>query len=100
LQAVETARHAQRIKDNETYHHVMHDIILFFRNFTAIYHYPKEDKVLYPLLKDRTEAMNPNFILQTCNSHDDLEELLCDIVDAHVCHDYRSLRGWMNSYLD
>lgn len=100
LHAVNTARQIQLIKDNELYHNKVHDIILFFRNFTEMYHYPKEDGILYPVLKNYTTGISPGLISELTNNHEDLDQLLADIIDAHVSHEYVSLRVALNKYLN
>lgn len=98
--AIDTARQIQGIKDNDLYHTLMHDVILFFSNFNEMCHHPKEDKILYPLLENRTEKLTTSFINEICNSHEDLEQFISEIVDAHVLYDHRTVRLAMNKYLD
>jgi hemerythrin-like domain-containing protein len=98
--AIDTARQIQGIKDNDLYHTLMHDVILFFRNFNEMCHHPKEDKVLFHLLENRTEKLTTSFIDDMCNNHEDLEQFISEIVDAHVLHDYRTIRLAMDKYLD
>ena len=50
MQAVKTAREIQKIHDDDLYYRQLHGIILFLRNFTEIYHHPKEEQPLNPLL--------------------------------------------------
>ena len=96
--AIKTAQQMQGIADNEIYHGKVHDIILFFRNFTETYHYPKEDSILYPVLK--TRSIDPRVFKDLQNDHEDLEGLLADIIDAHVSYDYSTLRILMTRYLN
>jgi hemerythrin-like domain-containing protein len=97
--AIEKARQIQNIQDNDLYHTLMHDVILFFRNFNEICHFPKEDKILFPLLQGRTQKITPVFVDEMCNNHEDLEQFISEIVDAHVLYDYRTVRLAMHKYL-
>lgn len=100
MDAIKKARQVQTIHDNDLYHTLMHDIILFFRNFNEICHFPKEDRILYPLLQGRTEKINGTFVDDLCNRHEDLEQFISEIVDAHVLYDHRTVRLAMDKYLD
>ena len=99
LSAISTGKQIQEIRNNEQYHNKVHDIILFFRNFTELYHHPKEDQILYPLLEGRDRRVSPQIIHELCNEHEDLEQLLADIIDAHVAYEYANLRAALSKYL-
>ena len=97
--AIEKARQVQNIQDNDVYHTMMHDIILFFRNFNELCHFPKEDKILFPRLEGRTQKITAGFVNDMYNSHEDLEQFISEIVDAHVLYDYRTVRLAMDKYI-
>ncbi len=100
LDAIRKAALIQETRDNDLYHERVHDIILFFRNFTELYHYPKKDKILYPLLSGRSDEIDSRTIKALNERHQDMEQLLADIVDAHVSYDYAELRATLNKYMD
>ncbi len=99
LEAVATTKEVQKIQDNKQYRWLIHDLILFFRNFTELYHHPKEERVLYPILKNRAEKMNDRFIYELCDNHDDFKALIADIENYFESRDYRMLRKTMDTYL-
>ena len=99
LSAISTAKQIQEIRNNEQYHTKVHDMILFFRNFTEQYHHPKEDQILYPIIKGRNKHVSAELIHELCNNHEDLEQLLADAIDAHVAYEYGHLREYMDKYL-
>lgn len=100
LHAIETGKHIQDLKDNEYYYELMHDLIIFFRNFTEIYHYPKEENILYPILRSRSEKMSPEFIHEICDNHDDFKAMVAEIENHYLLHNYLSLRITMKKYLE
>ena len=95
--ALHTASQIQAIKDDDLYRTRVHDIILFFREFTERYHYPKEDGILYPVLRD---VVGAEVISDMYDSHEDMEQLLADIIDAHVNYDHALLRSSMDMYIN
>lgn len=99
LEAVATAKEVQKIPDNKQYRWLIHDLILFFRNYTEIYHHPKEEHVLYPILKDRAEKMNDRFLYELSDNHDDFKALIADIENYYAGRDYRMLRKTIDTYL-
>jgi hemerythrin-like domain-containing protein len=97
--AIDKARQVQNIQDNDVYHTMIHDIILFFRNFNEICHHAKEDKILFARLEGRTQKITAAFVNEMCNNHEDLEQFISEIVDAHVLYDYRTVRLAMDKYI-
>ncbi len=100
LHAVETAKHVNDLKDNEYYYELMHDLIIFFRNYTEIYHHPKEENILYPVLRSRSENMSATFIHEICDNHEDFKALVAEIENHYVLRNYAFLRITMKKYLD
>lgn len=99
LEAITTAKEVQRIQDNKQYRWLIHDLILFFRNYTEIYHHPKEEQILYPILKNRAEKMNDRFMYELCDNHDDFKAMIADIENYFESRDYRMLRKTIDTYL-
>lgn len=99
LQAVKTAGQIQRIEDDELYYRQLHGIILFLRNFTEIYHHPKEENIFYPLLRNRSEGMSTEFIRETCDYHEDFKPMVFDIESSYLDYDYHQLRKATDKYL-
>lgn len=100
LSAIDTARHIQEIDDNELYHKLVHDVILFFRNFTEICHFPKESQVLYPILRDKLDDDGARRLDSIQNEHEDMELLIAEIIDAFVSYDNRTVRVALQHYTD
>ncbi len=100
LQAVETGKEIQKISDNIVYRDLMHDFIIFIRNYTEIYHHPKEENVLYPLLQNRSKAMSSEFIHEICDNHEDFKSLIAEIENHYVMFDYKQLRKSIAAYFD
>ncbi len=100
LQAVKTASQIQKIQDDKIYYSIMHDVILFFRNFSEIYHHPKEENILYPLLQNKSSKMSEEFLHELCDNHADFKSLIGDIENYYVLYDYRQLRQAFSSYLE
>lgn len=99
LKAVTTAREVQKISDDKQYRWLIHDLILFFRNYTEVYHHPKEEHILYPMIKNRAEKMNDRFLYELCDNHDDFKAMMADIENYFVSRDYQSLRKTIDTYL-
>lgn len=92
LQAVETARVIQKITDNEMYYSQIRGIILFFRNFTEIYHHPKEDDILYPLLRRHALNKSEEFIYEVGDNHEDFKRMIADIENTYLFYNCDQLR--------
>lgn len=100
LQAVETTRIIQKVLDNEIYYTQIRGMILFFRNFTEIYHHPKEDDILYPLLRNRSQVISPEFLYEVCDNHDDFKNMIGDIEDSYLFYHYDELRNATDIYIN
>lgn len=100
LEAIDTGRALQKTIDNKVYYNLMHDFIIFIRNFTEIYHYPKEENILYPLLQNRSAAMTEEFIHEISDNHEDFKSMIADIENHYMMHDYIQLRKTMNNYFE
>lgn len=98
LQAIETGKQIQKIEDDNLYYTIIHDFIVFIRNYSEIYHHPKEENVLYPLLKNRSEKMNADFMHEICDNHEDFKSLIAEIENLYVICDYKNLRKAMLNY--
>lgn len=99
LDALVTAAEVQKIQDNKKYRVLIHDLILFFRNYTEIFHHPKEEQILYPVLKNRAERINDRLMYEICDNHDDFKAMIADIENYFSNHDYALLRATFNTYL-
>jgi hemerythrin-like domain-containing protein len=100
MDAIEKTRQIQQIQDATTYQAAVHDMIVFFQNFTGMCHFPKEDKILFPLVQGRTHKLDAAFIDDICSHHQDLEQFISEILDAYTMHDYRTVRLALNKYLN
>lgn len=100
IDAIEKTRQIQCVQDTTTYQVMIHDMIVFFRNFTEMCHFPKEDKVLFPMVQGRTQRLDSLFIDEMCSHHQDLEQFISEILDAYNMQDYRTVRLAMNKYLN
>ena len=98
-QAITTTFQIQAIKDNELYHNRLRDLILFFRNFTELYHDPKETNVLYPILQAKN-ANNATTLQDICHHSEDLEMMIANIIDDYVSYDIFNLRKSVARYLE
>lgn len=99
LQAIDISKQLQKTEEDATYHHLMHDVILFLRNFSEIYHHPKEENIFYPLLKNRSANMSNEFLHEICDNHEDFKSLVAQIEGAYGDHDYKWLRMLMSKYI-
>lgn len=99
LDAVATTRKVQKIQDDKQYRWLIHDLILFFRNFTEIYHHPKEEQILYPVIKNRSEKMNEKYFYEICDNHEDFKSLIAEIENHFSNREYFLLRKTMDTYL-
>lgn len=100
FKAIETGKGIQKISDDSCYHELMHDYIICIRNYTELIHYPKEEQVLYPLLRDRTKNMSAEFMHEICDNHEDFKSMLAEVENLFTVHDHARLRKVMNDYLD
>ena len=99
LQAINIGQQVQEISDDQRYYALMHDLILFFRNYTEVYHYPKEEYILYPLLRGRTKQINPEHLEEIFDNHEDFKSLMAQIEMSYEQHDYKAMRRFMLEYL-
>lgn len=99
LQAIEATRQLQKTDDDKAFHSTMHNVILFFRNFSETYHHPKEETIFYPLLRNRSANVSPEFLHDICDNHEDFKVLVGEIENAFVYYDYPRLRELVNQYL-
>ncbi|CAG0962168.1 MAG: hypothetical protein HND27_03600 [Bacteroidetes bacterium] len=99
LKAVESSHMLQKVTDDTSYRNLLHDVILFFRNFTETYHHPKEEDFLYPLLRNRSENMNEKFIKEICDNHEDFKSLMADTENFYVSYNFKMLRSTFGAYL-
>ena len=100
LHAVGTARNIQKISDDEAYYTQIRGIILFFRNFTEIYHHPKEDEILYPLLRKHASSISPEFLYEVGDNHDDFKVLIADIENIYLFYNCNKLRHCTELYIN
>jgi hemerythrin-like domain-containing protein len=91
-QAVETARVIQKITDDEVYYSQIRGIILFFRNFTEIFHHPKEDDMLYPLLRKHSPNISAEFMYEVGDNHEDFKRMIADIENTYLFYNCEQLR--------
>lgn len=99
MQAVEIGKDIQKVKEEKAYYQLLHNFILFIRNYTEIYHYPKEENILFPLLRNRSKNMTPEFIHEISDNHEDFKALIAEIENHYVNYDFRQLRLTMANYL-
>lgn len=99
LRAIGLAAKIQEEKDDEQYHRLMHDVILFLRNFTELYHFPKEEQGLYPALRNRTENMSQAFMHEICDNHEDFRALMAELENHYLGRDFRLMRKISEEYL-
>jgi hemerythrin-like domain-containing protein len=99
LQAVETAKRIQGISDNDTYYTQIRGIILFFRNFTEIYHHPKEDNILYPMLRKHKLNKSEEFINEVGDNHDEFKRMIADIENTYLFYNCNQLRKTTAVYI-
>lgn len=99
LNAIKTGIEIQNIEDDAIYLKKIHDYILFIRNYTEIYHFPKEELIFYPMLRNRSENMKPEFLHEICDNHEDFKSFIAEIENHYSNLDYRQLRLTMSKYL-
>ena len=99
LSAVSLGYEIQKVQDEEEYRHLINDFILFIRNYSETYHFPKEEDVFYPLLRDRSKSMNAEFMHEICDNHEDFKALVAEIENHFSAYDYPRLRATMDRYL-
>ena len=98
--AISIARKVQKVNDEITYRELMHNLIIFFRNFTEFHHHPKEEDILYPLLRNRTENMTEEFVHEICDNHEDFKVAIAEMETHYVNYNTVMLRKIMDNYLD
>ncbi|MDI1355664.1 MAG: hemerythrin domain-containing protein [bacterium] len=99
LSAVTLGFEIQKVKDEEEYRHLVNDFILFIRNYSEIYHFPKEEDIFYPLLRDRSKSMDAEFMHEICDNHQDFKSFVAEIENHFANYDYDRLRTTMDKYL-
>ncbi len=99
MDAASTTERVQKIKDNKKYRWLIHDLILFFRNYTEIFHHPKEENVLYPIIKNRSRKINDHLMYEICDNHEDFKALIAEMENHFENRDYELLRKTVDTYL-
>ncbi len=87
-------------KDDVFFHKQMHDLIIFFRNYGEIYHFPKEEYILYPILRGRSNLLPPNYVHDILDNHDDFKALIADMEHCYELNDCELLRRVTKDYLN
>jgi hemerythrin-like domain-containing protein len=98
--AIEIARKVQLIEDDLSYRKLMHDLIIFFRNYTEMHHHPKEEDILYPLLRKKLENMSEEFIHEIFDNHEDFKSSIAEMENHYINYNSSRLRMSMDNYLD
>lgn len=99
LQAIETTKDIQKVEDDGQYFDLMYNMIIFFRNFSEIYHHPKEEEILYPLLRNRSAILSAEFMHEVCDNHEDFKSIMAEIESAYIVYDYKQLRHLVDKYM-
>lgn len=99
LQAIETTKEIQKVKEDNHYFELMYDMIIFFRNFSELYHHPKEEEILYPLLRNRSAILSAEFMHEVCDNHEDFKSIMAEIESAYIVYDYQHLRRLVDKYM-
>lgn len=100
LKAVEFSKKILEIENDSDFHSMSKEIILFFRNYTEVYHHPKEEDVLYPLLQKRVNSNASNELLkEISDNHEDFKSLMAEIENAYCQYDYNRLRTVFKKYI-
>ncbi|HQQ94906.1 MAG TPA: hemerythrin domain-containing protein [Bacteroidia bacterium] len=99
LSAVKLGLNIQKVENNEEYRHLVNDFILFIRNYSEIYHFPKEEQFLYPILRNRSEQMGEEFLYEIYDNHEDFRAMVSEIEIHFANYNHDLLRSVMTRYL-
>ena len=96
--AVATTEKVQKIQDNDLYHTKIHPLLLFFKNFTDLYHHPKEDMVLNQVQSNQKMQLDPSILNTIASNREDLDQMLAEIIDAYMAYEVPQLRAMVGKY--
>jgi hemerythrin-like domain-containing protein len=97
--ALAFGKEIQKVEEGATYFNLARDFIIFIRNLTEIYHYPKEEHILYPLIRARADRSEEGLIYEICDDHQDLRTLIIELESHYLNYDYKQLHMAMTKYL-
>ncbi|MCC6371036.1 MAG: hemerythrin domain-containing protein [Bacteroidia bacterium] len=100
IYAITLGTDIQKVKNDERYRILIRDFILFIRNFTEIYHFPKEETIFYPMLRNRSKNMGEDFMHEIYDNHEDFKALVAEIENYYAAYDYFNLRQSIGKYLN
>ena len=85
------------IKDDESFHSMMANLLVFLKNFTELYHHPKES-ILATFLsgKQTSESVLQHNLKQR---REDLDLQLAEIIDCYIAYEIPRLRQLTAQYL-
>ncbi len=98
-QVIATTQRLQQVADDEVYHAGMQQILSFFRNFTELYHHPKEELIHNYLVASSRLSVSSEQMETIGYGREDLDQLMADMVDAHMFYDVASLRRLTGRYI-
>ncbi|MCX6295744.1 MAG: hemerythrin domain-containing protein [Bacteroidetes bacterium] len=72
--AIEATKKVQKVKDVELYRKLIINFISFFKDFTEIYHHPKEEKILYKKILKHSKNIDNKILNEISGNHHELDE--------------------------
>lgn len=97
--AIEATKYIQEIKDIKEYREEIFPFITFFIKFTDIYHHPKEENILYPLLLKREKTIDKTIIRMISGNHSELDEIIYTAKAAYINNENSKLKKSIQLYL-
>ena len=98
--AISTTQKLQDIKDPDQYRFLMEKSVLFFRNFTELYHHPKEEVMMHYVINSGRSMMSRDQLEQLVRHNEDIDLLIADVIDALYGYNERQLRHLVAQYTE
>lgn len=97
--AIEATKCVQEIKDIKVYRKEIFPFITFFIKYTDLYHHPKEENILYPLLLKLEKTIDKTIIRMITGNHSELDEIIYTAKSAYLNDENNKLKKSIQQYL-
>ncbi len=88
------------ISEPAKYRIIIFELIDFFRNYADKFHHYKEEKLLFPLMCEKSEALENSIINEMLNNHSDFRELIKQIENAANIGNFKQSAKALNEYAE
>jgi hemerythrin-like domain-containing protein len=98
--AIEATKKVQKVKDVELYRKLIINFISFFKDFTEIYHHPKEETILYKRILKHAKNIDNKILNEISGNHDELDELIILVEQYFIENENNKLKKAVDKYIN